>query len=99
MKGPGAYTRARRKGELASFEDLRRLDERPVVTGRCRVLGPVFAGAVSAPFAALQFQVELASQPEQQGTTSNAGSSTTATRALQTAPSPARNPRQGVGRV
>jgi hypothetical protein len=88
-----------KEGELASFEDLRRLEKRPVHTGRCRVLEPVFAGAVSAPFAALTFQVELASQPEQQGTTSNAGSSTTATRALQTAPSPAGNPRLGVGRV
>jgi hypothetical protein len=84
---------------LASFDDLRQLDQRPVDTGRCRVVGPVIAGAVSASFAALKLQVELASQPEQQGTTSNAGSSTTATRALQTAPSPAGSPRQGVGRV
>jgi hypothetical protein len=84
---------------LASFDDLRRLDRRPVETGRCRVLGLVFAGAVSAPFAALQLQVELASQPGQQGTTSIAGSSTTAPRALQTAASSARGPRQAVGDV
>lgn len=99
MSLPGAYTRARRKGELASFDDLRWLDRRPVRTGRCRVLGPVFAGAVSARFAALRLQVELASQPEQQGITSTAGSSTTAARALQTAASSARGLRKAVGRV
>jgi hypothetical protein len=84
---------------LASFDDLRRLDRRPVETGRCRVLGPVFAGVLSPPFAALQLQVELASQPEQQGTTSTAGFPTTALSGPQ-APVPlAGNPRQGVGRV
>jgi hypothetical protein len=84
---------------LASFSDLRLMDTRPVETGRGRIqVGPVFAGAVRASFAALQFQVELASQPEQQGT-SIVGSPTTSPRELQTAAAPAGNPRQGVGRV
>jgi hypothetical protein len=78
---------------LASYDDLRLLDQRPVNTGRCRMLGSVVADADSAAFAALQLQVELASQPEQQSATSNAGSSTTTTRAPQTAAWSARSPR------
>jgi hypothetical protein len=89
-----AHTRARRTGELASFETLRLLDRRPVETGRCRVLG-----AVTPSFAALQLQVELASQPEQQSATSTAGSSTTTTRVPQTATWSARSPRLGARRV
>jgi hypothetical protein len=84
---------------LASFDDLRRLDRRPVETGRCRVLGPVLAGVVSPPFAALQLQVELASQPEQQGTTSAAQFPTTALSVPQARAFVVGNSRQEVGRV
>jgi hypothetical protein len=80
---------------LASYEELRLLDRRPVITGRRRVLGLRFAGAVSAPFTALPLTGQLASQPEQQRT-STVGSPTTSPRELQTAAAPAGNPRQGV---
>jgi hypothetical protein len=93
MTLPGAFTRARRKGELASYDDLRRLDRRPVTTGRRRMVRLAFA-----PFAALPLTGQLASQPEQQRT-STAGSPTTSPRELQTAAAPAGNSRQGVGRV
>jgi hypothetical protein len=83
---------------MASIDDLRLFEQRPVTTGRRRVLGFVFARAVWAPFAALQLQVELASQPEQQRT-STVGSPTTAARALQTAASPAGSLREGIGHV
>lgn len=85
---------------MASFDNLRWINTRPVKTGRGRVqLGPVFAGAVTARFAALQLQVELASQPEQQGTTSAAQFSTTTLDGPQASAALVENPRRGVGRV
>jgi hypothetical protein len=94
MKPSGAFTRAPRKGELASNEELRQLDRRPVSTGRLRVLGHRFA----SPFTALPLTGQLASQPEQQRT-STVGSPTTSPRELQMAAASAGNPRQAVGRV
>jgi hypothetical protein len=78
---------------LASIFDLRQLDQRPVDTGRFRM----WVELVRA-FPALQLTGQLASQPEQQRT-STVGSPTTTPRELQTAAAPAGSPRLEAGRV
>jgi hypothetical protein len=79
---------------LASIFDLRQLDQRPVDTGRFRVSVVELVHA----FPALQLTGQLASQPEQQRT-STVGSLTTTPRELQTAAAPAGSPRLEAGRV